>query len=75
MLSNPKIVNQIEPTILAEINGKLQNLLSDVTTKNWELEEEVQKLKNFIRSTSAAPSPSLGAKSNTALSSTQSTPK
>ncbi len=56
MLSNSKLVQSMDSTILAEINGKLQNLLSDVTTKNWELEEELTKLKQFIR-TSAPTTP------------------
>jgi uncharacterized protein YlxW (UPF0749 family) len=49
MLSNTKSAQSMDPGILTEINFKLQNLLEDLTTRNYELEEEVKGLKDFIR--------------------------
>lgn len=49
MLSNSKVTQQLDPVVLSEINFKLQNVLEDLTTRNYELEEETRGLKELIR--------------------------
>ncbi|KAI3650970.1 hypothetical protein MP228_004451 [Amoeboaphelidium protococcarum] len=45
-----------EQQLLTEINAKLQSIIADITTKNFELEEEIKGLKDLIRRQSVVAS-------------------